>query len=373
MRVLAVLPLAACFAPDVVAGQPCAPDGWCPAPLECQSDHVCRALPPGTPPGTSYGYAFVTSSTVTLATLADPAAADRFCQAAADGVALGGTYVAWLSSGTRNAGDLVRATTFGWVRIDGRLFADSFGNLTAGRVGYPLRVDEHGATVADGTLVLTSTTPEGSFAPGSGDCFTSAPKPAAAGVVDGGTVQWTEHGFDLRCDQPTRLYCLGLDKVAPAPPSDRPAPRAFLSAAIPSGTNGRAFLDLECRTDAMAANYANAARFVAFVPSTTASMLSLLGAGPWPRPDGVIFLDTDRTVRAPLDVTPRMDYLDTQVWGGTTRLDLPAQASDDCQDWEFSGITGVLGRSSRSSVVELVNDGFSGGCFENHNVYCIDP
>ena len=371
MRTLACLGLAGCFAPNVIPGQPCAPDGWCPAPLECQSDHVCHDRPVTTP--MSYGYAFVTSTTVALGTLQSPAAADVFCQTAADLASLPGHYIAWVSSASRNVGDLLRSTSFGWVRPDGRLFANSIGDLNSGRIAYPLRIDEHKATVPDGTLVMTVTTATGQFPKGSADCFAlSSLTKAGTGVVDGGTTQWTEHGFDLRCDQLAPLYCLSTDTPAPAPTDDHLPPRAFLSWTAPNGMNGRDFLDMGCRADAQDANFANAARFIAFVPTSSQSLLAQLKTGPWARPDGVTFLDTDLTVLAPLNVTSKLEYVDMPVWGGTTQLDRPATPSDNCGDWTGNSPNALLGRASRSSVVEMVND-TSDGCFVNHNVYCIDP
>lgn len=322
----------------------------------------------------TFGYAFVTSTTVTLASLPDPKAADAFCQTTADHATLAGHYVAWVSSASRDVGDLLRSTSFGWVRPDGKLFAASFADLKSGKVAYPLRIDELGAKVPDGTLVATLSDPTGQFPPGSADCFVpSSLTMAGTGFVDGGTVQWTEHGFDLRCDQPTRLYCLSTDTPALAPASDHPPPRAFLSSAAPSGMNGRAFLDSQCQNDAQAAGFMNATSFIAFVPTSTQSPLAQLHTGPWARPDGVTFLDIDFTVLAPLDVTSKLEYVDTLVWGGTMQLDQPAMPPDNCDDWTgTSSPNALLGRASRSSVVDMVNE-TSGGCFANNTMYCIDP
>jgi hypothetical protein len=374
MRALPCLVLAGCFAPDVIAGQPCAPDGWCPEPLECQSDRVCREHPStDTPP--TFAYAFVTSTTVALASLGSPEAADALCESAAASASLDGHYIAWVSSASRNVGDLLRTTTFGWLRTDGRLFADSLASLQAGRIAYPLRVDERHMPVADGTLVMTVTGPQGRFSVGSADCFVpSSLTMAATGYVDGGTGQWTEHGFDLRCNQPTPLYCFGLDAVAPAPVVEHPATRAFLSSAQPNGSNGRGFLDTQCRIDAMTANLPNAATFVAFIPTSTQTMVARLGTGPWARPDGVTFLAADHSVLAPLDVTSKLEYVDAQVWGGTMRIDQLAALSENCNDWDSTGSDALVGRASRASAAAMVDeDGFTSACFTNHNVYCIDP
>jgi hypothetical protein len=142
--------------------------------------------------------------------------------------------------------------------------------------------------------------------------------------------------------------------------------------AMPNGVNGRAFMDTECQVDATSANLPNAARFVAFVPTSSETMVGRLGTGPWIRPDGVTFLAADHTVLAPLDVTPTLDYVDTQVWGGTNGIDQLPQLTDDCNDWDSTGTNGLVGRASRSSSVEMVNAG-SDNCFVNHYIYCIDP
>jgi hypothetical protein len=134
------------------------------------------------------------------------------------------------------------------------------------------------------------------------------------------------------------------------------------------------FMDKECQTDATQAGYTNAATFVAFVPMSNASMLERLGTGPWARPDHVTFLAADLTVLAPLNVTPAIDYVDDAVWGGTTRIDRPAQLDENCSDWGDTVAAGLLGRTSRAGIVEMVDEyDYHETCLQGHHVYCIDP
>jgi hypothetical protein len=76
-------------------------------------------------------------------------AVSGICQAAADSVSLGGTWVPWLSFGAdvtpRSAIDEVKGTG-PWVRLDGMVaFANHAQLATAPSV--PLDVDEHGQTI----------------------------------------------------------------------------------------------------------------------------------------------------------------------------------------------------------------------------------
>jgi hypothetical protein len=73
---------------------------------------------------TSANFVFVTSSAHAPIELGpDLGAADAICAARATEANLPGTYVAWLSTSTRQARDRL-AGARGWVRVDGRPVAD---------------------------------------------------------------------------------------------------------------------------------------------------------------------------------------------------------------------------------------------------------
>jgi hypothetical protein len=103
---------------------------------------------------------FVTSQHVIAGQLGSLAAADARCNDAAGGAGLPGHYVAWLSTSKTSAIDRL-AGARGWVRPDGRPFADTPADIAAGRIWYPASIDENGA--ASATLVITTSDAHGRF------------------------------------------------------------------------------------------------------------------------------------------------------------------------------------------------------------------
>jgi len=74
------------------------------------------------------------------------AGADSACQARASAASLTGTYRAWLStSGTGGVNAIARlGTGRGWVRPDGKPFADTTNDISNGHIFCPPRLDEFG-------------------------------------------------------------------------------------------------------------------------------------------------------------------------------------------------------------------------------------
>jgi hypothetical protein len=126
------------------------------------------AAAPGDAPPDNANRIFVTSTTIVPMALGGSgalAAADAICNARAGSAGLGGTFVAWLSTSTRNARDraeLVPAAMLGWVRTgDGLPFAATLAQLVAHQVLYPPRFDEFGRDTT--TPVLTGTLVDGTY------------------------------------------------------------------------------------------------------------------------------------------------------------------------------------------------------------------
>lgn len=117
------------------------------------ADDADSGCVPGVPCGpTNINRAFVTSTTHVLGALGGLAGADAICNQRAAAAGLDGTYVAWLSSSTASAASRL-ANASGWVRTDGKPFAKSRGDLLAGRLLYPLELDETGTRRrADGAM-----------------------------------------------------------------------------------------------------------------------------------------------------------------------------------------------------------------------------
>ena len=110
------------------------------------------------PPGTNV--AFAVAAPIRAYMLGSIAGADIVCNQAAGAAHLPGNYVAWLSDSTTNAIDRLTGSR-GWVRADGKPFVDTPADLIAGKIFYPLDVDEHGTALPPNTKVATGTLANG--------------------------------------------------------------------------------------------------------------------------------------------------------------------------------------------------------------------
>jgi hypothetical protein len=136
--------------------------------------------------------------------------ADTVCQNAADAQGLGGTWVAWLSSGTTNAHD--RVTSAGpWYAIDGAKVFNNKANLET----IPLApiVDETGATPRWMGLTSPWTGSDQGGVTGDADCagWTSASTStwASSGTAGGYQVDqdWGGGSGTMSCDTQAPLIC----------------------------------------------------------------------------------------------------------------------------------------------------------------------
>src|SRR5207237_458405 len=118
--------------------------------------------------GPAPNYMFVTSVGYNIMTIGGLPGADMACQQAASGK-LAGNFVAWLSAVGSDAIGRINIAS-GWVRPDGKPFADQSSDLARGAIFYPPLIDEDGAPVPPDTLVATGTSSNGTDAL---DCFRS--------------------------------------------------------------------------------------------------------------------------------------------------------------------------------------------------------
>ena len=116
---------------------------------------------PQPPPLPQPNIAFVTSVKY-AGSLGGLAGADQKCQALATAAGLPqNTYKAWLSS-SENAIDRLGSAR-GWVRVDGKPFADAKADIVSDKILHPLRVYENGNYDNDpgGSSVWTGTSSDG--------------------------------------------------------------------------------------------------------------------------------------------------------------------------------------------------------------------
>jgi hypothetical protein len=336
---------------------------------------------------------FVTSQSFTLTQLANlgtlvgttqtPAAkvlagADSACAtAAAASSALAGKYVAWLSSSEQSALSRIGTTARGWLRPDGKPFADSMQSLTTVNVVYyPPDVSEVGS--ASTGAVWTGTYPTGD--PTTTDnCLdfasTAMTDIGTAGFREAGSEAWT-NGFSQMCNAAASLYCFEVDfaVVVPQPAPPAPARPLFYTVSVFDSAAGLTAADTLCRNEA-ATNPAFAGlTFRALLATTTASITSrFTGRGvPIVRPDGVVLWNSDADflagafpIAGPSVASDGVTYSGrASVWSGASTLTSAQTAGGGftCSDWTAnapgsSNLGGISGQTAFSSRQAWFNEG----------------
>jgi hypothetical protein len=298
---------------------------------------------PGSP---SENRAFVTSGTFST-NLGGLAGADAKCQQAAESVGFPGRFVALLSTSTSSGFDRL-GNARGWIRVDGRPLGDTKADLVAGKIYYPLSVDEHGSQVPDLDYAFTGTKPGGMPEIGKTGSDWGVPAPGcqvAVAVAAAGDSTWYGNSTS-DCEHPQRLFCFEIDRNTPLSPPIRltGARIAFISKDVWDPSRGLADADRRCGEDAAAAKLAG--RFLALLATKSATAISRLDLTQptWVRPDGAAIVAKASDLAAGQVLTPVVLGADGQqppslsdVWTGAMTPNLPADMS--CEDWSSSSMT----------------------------------
>jgi len=292
---------------------------------------------------------FVTS-TVYDGNLGGLAGADQQCQARAEAAGLPkNTYRAWLSASSVNAIDRLGEAR-GWVRVDGKPFADSKADLAAGKIFYPIRVNEFGVYEdSPYERVWTGTYSSGIVSEDTCNGWTSFSKTESgtAGSKDGVTTVFTstEAAF---CSDSKRLYCFGVDNDTPVALKPVAGRIAFHTKSpwIPSG--GLAAADQLCMAEAQQAGLSGSFKaLLATVGASAASRFDSSGQ-PWVRPDGAAIAPTAAAFFASnyseTSITQSADgqlyFGSYAVWtGGLPTIE--GTAVTTCNDWTSAGAANV--------------------------------
>jgi hypothetical protein len=321
--------------------------------------------------------AFVTSQKYVPGSLGSVAAADALCGSLAAAAGHPGNYVAWLSSSTSSATSRIGTTARGWVRADGRPFADTLVDIVQGRVWYPLRLTEKGddvATTGDPAdlTVVTGTEANGSPSIYTCDDYTNPAMSAGvgAGLADNSPYGWSSLMGGV-CGTPQRLYCFGTDHVAPVtlvPESSRHAFVTFND--VTSGAALSAY-DQECASEAASAMLPG--KYLAALATTSQSAFGRFTPGPrWVRFDGVTAIDSSGKQLAPILYNARGGFDITVAWSGSSSLITKApSAAASCRDWTATDTTlGLTGNVSRSGGEAF--GGIPNQCNIAIRVYCLE-
>jgi hypothetical protein len=298
--------------------------------------------------------------------LTGAAAADAICQAEATAASLPGTYVAWISDGNIDAYCRAHGITTmtakkaamcglgalpvaagPWVRTDTARTpaAPAIDKLLAPtrQTFNPVTFRANGTDAAGTTpqLVFTGTDDTGVLTGTACTDWTSSAGTGAVGDMLGGGTSWTDQGADPSCATTGRLRCVEVG-AGPALPSRHPASarRAFVTSVIggailaqwadAGGQTSITAADEICKARARYAGYANAQNFEAWLTYSTAGASSrVTSAGPWYRPDGILFATRSQLtggqlgrISAPLYQTETNTYVSgnadtSSVWTST--------------------------------------------------------
>ncbi len=302
---------------------------------------------------------FVTSATFVPGSLGSVSNADMKCQQAANAAVppLPGTYKAWLSSSGSNAIDRLQSAS-GWVRVDGKAFANTKADIANGRLYNPPRIDERGNDLLE-NFAATATGPGGTYS-NNGDCMNYSSTAAGVNVAGGNTMG---QGFlftmfqPLACAAPTHLYCFGIDRqanVIPPTPAANTVRHAFMKIWLPGGGLGAA--DQQCQLDAAANNLPGTYR--ALLPTTTSSALSRfdLTGPPWVRVDNVPILPTAAgwSTASYFDSAPNLSANGTVVWDNSVNWagapSITAVGTMTCGDWLNANAQTTYGLSGYTKI-----------------------
>ena len=358
MRAAVLVALAGCFSPDPPANQACS--DWCPPPESCIAKTCQVDLGELAP-----NYAFV--STVSFP-LTNAAGLDQTCAKLAADNKLPGTFFAWVSTSMANmrqrfAGNPAR----GWIRPDGKPFADRLDEIFAGKIYFPLRVAADGTDVGDAT-VATATSTDGQAAETCNDLEPMDTLFITFGKADAGAESWTALGT-VRCTDQLSIYCFGNDRanaVSVAPPATGDK-RAFVtknaySLRIPADA------DAICNMEA-----GGGAKFAALVATGTKSVHDRFASstGPWLRADGVAVTEDMRSFAAPLELAFDGTRVRGEVWFGARSLTEKGALVQTCDDWMNPGAMGRVGHSDRSAGAAPF-DTAQANCGEQYHYYCAE-
>lgn len=277
----------------------------------------------------AHSYAFVRATKV-LGNLTGSGlpGADAACTTDANDAGLPGTYVAWLSDSGTNAGDRL-AGSRGFIRVDGKPFADSVASLKKGAIFYPLSLDQTGTRVGLDDRVFTGSIGSGKYGLYScADWASSTTGFAGAGYAHASSGEWTNAAGLRGCNESAHIYCFRKGRDVPLTLASPPAVHrtAFVSTAfIPTG--GRAELDARCQSEAEA-NALPAGTYRAWVATTDAAPQDAFSTSPnlggWYRPDSLPVFADPQTVK---DAAAVLDAPLTQLADQSFVTDFPRQTS----------------------------------------------
>ena len=311
---------------------------------------------------------FITPTTH-AANFGSVSAADSVCNETAELAGLSGQYVAWLSSADSNARARMGSAT-GWVRVDGKPFAQSLADIAAGKIYYPPELAADGTTTRGNfSAYWTGSDSMGQVVTNTCGNWTSiaAADRGTFGVGLGGAVVFTQAG-SFTCDREARFLCLGTDRAATITPPNETGRTVFLSERTVIGGAGVSAFNLACQADAEDVGLDGT--FVAGVSGFTDS-IDLVGAA-WVRPDGTPVTSAE----LPLTMTGLVSPITQSADGSTYRsiaawtgvVDSFDSVEETCTDWSVIAGTGSIASTANASSA----GGDTRACDTSLSLFCFE-
>ncbi|HEY2386981.1 MAG TPA: hypothetical protein VGK30_08475 [Candidatus Binatia bacterium] len=377
---VAVPPFVSPYPPECNAGASATPT---PGPLTpTPTSATPTRTPTPIPTATAHlNRVFVTSS-LHAANFGSAAQADTVCQAVATNEPLAGTYVAWLSDGASLASSRLGAAR-GFVRMDGKPFADQVSDITAGKILNTVHLTEQGNTVSGTTTpVWTGTNADGTLAADTCLDWTSTGAGAAglSGRTEGGVVSWTSRD-SAACNATRRLYCFQTDFTTPLTFAPATGKVAFYTVGMltPGPGIGIAAADTLCADEASAAGLAGT--FQALLATSTASAISRFpgaAGNTYVRPDGIVVASGPTLAAGSALQSGIWQHADgtyganSNAWTGANDPSSTGTAASTCDDWMDATSTSGIGGAVTFTDTTWWKGFTTGDCTKSFRVYCLE-
>jgi len=285
------------------------------------------------------------------------AAYDEACNQRAQVAGLPGPYVAWMSTSMASAASRV-AKARGFIRVDGRAFADALGPGAA--IYFPVALDELGAPPSWSLLAMTGSDELGQLAAGyncSDWTASGTTDGLRLGDIYGGAGAWSGRAGSS-CAASWPIYCIGVGIQRGLQREWSTGRIAFVSSGTFLSGAGLAAADALCAQEAGNAGLRGSFKALLAGDGASAASRFNLQGDPWVRPDGVAIVDKAADLGAgrliaPIDVSANGAYDfggGAWAWAGATSTAAPGDASSSCASWT-STANDVWGRGAMPTSV----------------------
>jgi hypothetical protein len=320
---------------------------------------------------------FMTSA-LFAANLGGVAPYDAKCNQAATAAGLnnaGGTgYIAVMSDAASLATDRL-GTARGWVRLDGKPFADTKASLftAVAAVFNSVSFDETGARLHR-AQAFTGSNADGSLNPNNCASWTvDTGDSATYGSSDGGPQGWVS-GLSASCENPVHLLCMGKTRITTVAPVVAAGKKIWQSTSLYM-VGATQTPSAKCQAERPAGVTTGVALLST---STTAASAVLTSSAVYVRPDGTR-VGTGAAIAAGDELESGVwqladgTYSKSEVWSGSTAPADKGTIASTCNNWTDSSAAamGRVGWSAFDSKTWFSDT--TEACRLGFPIYCVEP